>query len=169
MPDHKRLRIFKYSRHRNVFLRWLNFCVVNSRGGARRFFYHFCPTFVCYHDIEAFNTIFTSRCNVVATTTYIFECEESTYNSWVQKCIFYEYAGIIREYDHGSTAAYKLAVATNNRGNIFSLFLQCLKIFCLSKYCICGSAINQAKLFFGLHGKYDSCSIKYSTNLICHV
>ena len=103
MLDHKRLRIFIYSRHRNVFLRWFHFCVVNFRGGARRFFYHFCPTFVCCRDIEVFSTIFTSSCNVVATTAYIFEREESTYTSRVQKCFFYEDAGIIREYDHGST------------------------------------------------------------------
>ena len=59
---------------------------------------------------------------MVATTTYIFECEESTYSSRVQKCFFYEDAGIIREYDHGSIGAYNMAVATNNCGNIISLF-----------------------------------------------
>ena len=59
---------------------------------------------------------------MVATTVYIFECEESTYSSRVQKCFFYEDAGIIREYDHGSTGAYNMAVATNNRGNIFQSF-----------------------------------------------
>jgi hypothetical protein len=32
-----------------------------------------------------------------------------------------------------------MAVATNNCDNIFSLFLQSLKIFWLWKYCICGS------------------------------
>jgi hypothetical protein len=60
---------------------------------------------------------------MVATTTYIFECEESTYNSRVQKCFFYEDDGIIREYDHGSTEAYNMDVATNNRGNIFNFFV----------------------------------------------
>ena len=128
MSDRKRLRIFKYSRHRNVLLRWLNFCVVNSRGGARHFLYHFCPTFVCCRDIVVFSTIFMSSCNMVATTTYIFECEKSTYSSRVQKC-FYEVVGIIREYDHGSTRAYNMAVATNNRGNIFSFFYGVWKYF----------------------------------------
>ena len=122
MLDRKRLGIFQYSGHRNVFLRWLNFCVVNSRGGARHFLYHFCPTFVYCRDIVVFSTIFMSSCNMVATTTYIFECEKSTYSSRVQKCFFYEDAGIIREYDHGSTRAYNMAVATNNCGNIISLF-----------------------------------------------
>ena len=106
---------------------------------------------------------------MVATMVYIIECEESTYSSWVQKCFLYEDAGIIREYDHGSTGAYNMAVATNNRGNIFQSFSVVSENILSQKYCICGSAINQTKFFFSLHEKYDSCSIKYSTNLICHV
>jgi hypothetical protein len=48
-----------------------------------------------------------------------------------KKCFFYEDAGIFREYNHGSTGAYNMAIAANNRGNIFGLFLRCLKILSL--------------------------------------
>jgi hypothetical protein len=63
----------------------LNFYVVQSGGGARRFLNHFNLGVLRLRYIEVFSTAFTYSGNMIATTTDVFKRKKITLSSRIQE------------------------------------------------------------------------------------